>query len=302
MTLIYIFIFIFIFFNPYGRIAILNLPLVIFYLPRDIYFYFKHKKWRNLNTGKIRCYCAPDFGGGKTLSATAWIEDMYNRYNDVIVWDFSRKKYVRQVVQIVSNVEFLNIPWTKFDNVFQICNCSTASRLIDEVNDTLTCTIFFIDEASSELNSRSFKDNLNAFVLKDIVTCRHNHISIILTSQDFKMIDALMRTVTSSVLYAFKTWRLLVQKHYDPKELENAGSYRLIKCIKTGGFFVRDKHYGAYDTHAVVDKLNKRIEEGDLLSAEEILASLGDTKSTEDAILRPSKGLRRMIQKKNKYK
>lgn len=253
-----------------------------------------------MTTGKILCYCSPEFGGGKTLSGVEYIESMYNSYNDLVVYDFSRKKFVVQKVEVYSNVVFKNIPYTRLESLSAICNCSASSSLKDEANDTLTCSLFFIDEAGSELNSRSFKDNLNPLVLKDLVTCRHNHISVILTSQDFSMIDALMRRVTSSVIYAMKTWRICVHRFYDPKELENAGSYLLIKPVRSGGFFVRNKNYSAYDTYAIVEKLNKRFEENDLLSEEEILANLALAPADISTVMHPSKRFLRSKKSFNK--
>ncbi len=299
MSLLILIIFIaFCIYNPYLRIIVTGLPYVLFYAPLDLYRYIRYKKWRNLEMGKIWCYCAPDFGGGKTLSAVEYIESTYKAYNDRVVWDFSRKKFVVQKVRIISNVAFKNIPYEDFTSLSQICNAASACKIVDEENNTLTCSVFFIDEASSELNSRSFKDNLNPLVMKDIVTCRHNHISLILTSQDFKLIDALMRTVTSKVIYAFKVWRLCVHYFYDPKELENAGSYRLIRSIGSGGFFVRDKNYNAYDTFANVAKLNKKIETGDILSEKEILDNLGSYSTDTSAILTPSRKFRKIRKKR----
>lgn len=288
--------------NPYLWITVRYIPWIIFYIPVDIYRFFRYRKWRNLEMGKILCYCAPKFGGGKTLSGVEYIEGLYNAYNGRIVWDFAQKKFVKQVVQVVSNVAFKNIPYINFTSLKQICDTANGQKVIDAENGTMTCSIFFIDEASSELNSRSFKDNLNPYVLKDMVTCRHSHISVVMTSQDFSLIDALMRTVTSTVIYSFKKWRYCVHKYFDPKILENAGSYLLIKPIGYGGFFVKDKNYNAYDTFATVEKMIKKFEEKDLLSTEEILQNLGSNTVNPEAVLNPSKRLRMAWKKKAKIK
>lgn len=288
--------------NPYLWITIRYLPFIVFYIPVDIFRFFRYRKWRVLEMGKIHCYCAPEFGGGKTLSAVEYIESLYNAYNGNIVWDFAQKKFVKQVVQVVSNVAFKNIPYVDFTSLKQICDIANSQKFVDAQNRTMTCSIFFIDEASSELNSRSFKDNLNPFVLKDMVTCRHSHISVFMTAQDFGLIDALMRTVTSKVIYSFKTWRYCVHKYYNPKVLENAGSYLLIKPIGYGGFFVKDKNYNAYDTFATVQKMVKKFEEKDLLPVEEILQNLGTTTINPEAALNPSKRLRMAWKKKAKIK
>lgn len=288
--------------NPYLWITFKNLPLIIFYIPIDLYRYVRYKKWRNLEMGKIICYCAPKFGGGKTLSAVEYIESLYNSYNGRIVWDFAQKKFVKQVVQVVSNVDFKNIPYVEFKTLKQICDTAKSQKILDAENETMTCSIFFIDEASAELNSRSFKDNLNPFVLKDMVTCRHSHISVFMTAQDFSLIDALMRTVTSSVIYCFKHWRYCIHKMYDPKVLENVGSYLLTKPVGFGGFFVRDKNYNAYDTFATVNQMIKKFESKDLLTADQILQGLAPVAVNPDAVLNPSKRLRTAWKKKAKIK
>lgn len=287
--LFFVFIVYLIFTNPYLWITATSFFRILFYIPLDIYRYFRYRKWRNIEMGKIWCFCAPEFGGGKTLSGVEHIERLYNKYNGRVVWDFGQNRFVRQVVQIVSNVKFENVPYIEFKTLKQICDVAKGQKVIDEANCTITNTIFFIDEASSELNSRSFKDNLNPFVLKDMVTCRHSHISVFMTSQDFSLIDALMRTVTSKVVYVFKTWRYCIHKYYNPKVLENAGSYLLIRPTGYGGFFVRDKHYNAYDTFATVEKMVKKFEEKDLLSSEEILQNLGNTSVNADAVINPSR-------------
>lgn len=288
--------------NPYLWITARNLPWIIFYIPIDVFRYFRYRKWRNLDMGNIICYCAPKFGGGKTLSAVEYIVSLYNAYNGKIVWDFSQGKFVKQVVQVISNVEFKNIPYVDFKSLKQICDTAKGQKVIDAENGTMTCSIFFIDEASSELNSRSFKNNLNPYVLKDMVTCRHSHISVVMTSQDFSLIDALMRTVTSKVIYSFKTWRYCVHKIYDPKVLENVGSYLLTKPVGFGGFFVKDKNYNAYDTFATVQQMVKKFEEKDILSTEQILAGLAPVAVNPDAVLNPSKRLRMAWKKKAKIK
>ena len=298
--LIFILCLLFVLFTPFLRIIFLNLPFVCFYAPVDLFLYFKRRSWRNLNTGKILCYCSPEFGGGKTLSAVEYIESLYKTYNNRRVYDFARKKFVTQKVDVYSNVVFEHIPFIRLSNLSALCDCASSNRIKDNLENTLTCSLFLIDEAGSELNSRSFKDNLNPLVMKELVTCRHNHISVVLTSQDFSLIDALMRRVCSAVIYAKKTWRICVHKFYDPKELENAGSYLLIKPRRSGGFFVRNKHYSAYDTFAIVDKLNKRFDTDDLLSESEILANLALASPDSSQILKPSRRFIKSVRHFNK--
>lgn len=44
----------------------------------------------------------------------------------------------------------------------------------------------FMDELSVQMNSRSFKDNFNAYFLNTLLCCRHYHISFYGSAQRFK--------------------------------------------------------------------------------------------------------------------
>ncbi|MBO5141548.1 MAG: hypothetical protein J6J11_00245 [Treponema sp.] len=304
MTLIYIFLLIIVLVNPYGRIASLNFPFTIFYAIRDTYEYFRYRKWNNFKTGKIWCYSAPEFGGGKTLSAVQYFDLIYQKYNNKKVWDSFNKRWAIQKIRFISNVEFTKMPFDDFTCVKQLIDSSNkAWKEADLQNGTLTCHVFLMDEAGGLLNSREFKNNLDPKVLEKIVTFRHNHISFCMTAQSFEMIDIAMRRVTSTVVYVLKCWRIYVQKTYRAKELEIAGDFSFIKPLKVGGFFARDKHFEAYDTHAAVDSLIKKWEAGDLLTTEEILVCANSNLTANpDAVLHPSKGLKRMINKRNRKK
>ena len=87
---------------------------------------------------------------------------LYNRYNDKPVWCSRRKKFVMQKINVLSNVD-LAIPYTKLDSLAQVVKASKTTGAIDDDNDTLTVTIVAMDELSVQMNSRSFKDNFNAY-------------------------------------------------------------------------------------------------------------------------------------------
>lgn len=300
----FLFAFIFVillYFFPELRIVAKNPLKTIYYGVIDIFNYIRHKGWNMLQSGDIVCYCSPFFGGGKTLSNVAYIRSLYLRYHDKPVYDPERKKMVIQKIIIYSNVEFKDIPFVKLESMSQISSLAKHGHAYDDDNDVLTQIIILIDEAMSELNSRGFKDNFNPVLLKDLVTIRHNRMSIFLTAQDFSKIDTLLRSTCTKVIYAFKTWRIVVHKYYDPKQLDLAGSYLLIRPLRIGGFFATNKHYNAYDTFAIVENLQKKFNDDDIMSESEILERLQPL-YTSNQVLNPSRSFissaRKLVKRK----
>ena len=66
-------------------------------------------------------------------------------------------------------------------------------------------------------------------------------------------------------------------------------------CIKCTGFLIKDKDYNAYDTLAVVDKLKKSVDDGDMMSEEEILQMRGDMNPDNDQIIHRSWRLKKLL-------
>lgn len=163
------------------RVILTHPVSTVYYGVKDIYKYFRFYRWNECSTGTISCYVGL-FGKGKTLSAVHKVVKLYKRYNNKRIYDFNRKKWVTQKVHIISNVS-LAIPYEDFVSMAQIVAVADRMRAIDEQNDTLTCTIVLGDEFSVQLNSRSFKSNIDPLFLNTLLTCRHHHISLIYTSQ-----------------------------------------------------------------------------------------------------------------------
>lgn len=88
----------------------------------------------------------------------------------------------------------------------------------------------------------------------------------------------------------------MIQYIYDADEMENVANPALLQPLKKVGWFIRDKNYNEYDTYAVVDRLQKSVEEKDLLTEEEILALRGNMGTDMDAVI-PSKKYRRIHKK-----
>lgn len=274
------------------RLTLLHPFAFIHYFLVDTYRFFRYKKWRNLKTGKLIAYVAL-FGKGKTLSVVNYIVLLYKKYNNKRVYDFQRKKWVTQVVNVISNVD-LNIPFERFVSLQQVVRCAEKNHQLDEENDTLTITLVLGDEFSVQMNSRSFKSNIDPLFLNTLLTCRHHHITLVYDAQKFKHVDALLRQVTSYVVSCNMVWRFVVHSYYDPDQLEYATDPTLVKPYRRKGFFATDKKFHAYDTLACVGNLNKSFKEGDMLSEEEILALRTNSDNVGvDNVTRPSRRLKR---------
>lgn len=261
----------------------------------DFYKWIRYKRWREFETGELICYCAL-FGKGKTLSVVHYVRGRYNKYNNKKIYDFNRKKWVTQKVHIISNVD-LNIPYEKFIDLKQIVRVAEQFHEQDLKEDTLTCTLVLGDEFSVQMNSRSFKSNIDPLFLNTLLTCRHHHISMVYDAQRFQHVDALLRQVTSHVIQCNKIWRVMVLEKYNAWDLENATMPSMIKPISRFGWFVRNRDYNAYDTLACVGNLAKACANGDMLTEEEIINLQCKGVSDMDIVEKPSRKFRRNAKK-----
>lgn len=280
------------------RVIVTHPVSTVWYGLIDLYKYFRFHRWDECATGTISCYVGL-FGKGKTLSAVHKVVSLYKRYNDKKIFDFNRKKWVTQKIHIISNVS-LAIPYEDFVSLSQIVAVADRMRSLDEQNNTRTCTIVLGDEFSVQLNSRSFKSNIDPLFLNALLTCRHHHISLIYTSQRFNHVDALLRQVTSYVYTCNKIWRIMVHEQYDAFDLENASDPTLIKPKRRFGWFIRDAAFNAYDTLACVGNLTKSCKEGDMLTEEQILDLQRNNPVNIDGIVNPSRKLKRASKKLRK--
>ena len=294
MNYIMIVVFLLLFFYCHTfRQLILHPFKFLYHLIVDPVLYVLHKDYDRCPTGKINAYVA-HFGRGKTLSATAYVADLYQRYNNRRVWDKERKCFVTQKVEILSNVRFVRVPSVPLVALMDIVARAQHNKEIDQEQKTLTVTIVLVDEASAQLNSREYRNNFDADTLNTLITCRQYHISLIYTTQKFKFADALLRGVTQECIKCKKFWRIQKLQGYNADQVEIAGDTSLVKPLYTRSFFITDRIYGNYDTLATVDKLVKDAKEGKMISAQEILAARGTAALELDAVTRPSRRLKRM--------
>lgn len=288
---------IFFFVSPSFRCAVLNPLKTFLYSVIDSFNYLRYKKKHLCRTGELVAYVGL-FGKGKTLSVVHKVVGMYLRYNGKPVWCIRRKKWVKQRVQVISNVA-LSIPYEDFVSLEQIVYCAENNEYYDNEHDTLTVTLVLGDEFSVQMNSRNFKSNIDPLFLNTLLTCRHYHISLYYTAQRFGHVDALLRQVTSYVVDCDKFWRFQGQRIYDAWDLENATNTSLIKPLRRSCWFVRDKDYNAYNTMACVGNLKKSVTAGDMMTSEEILALQCNQQQTNtEGILNPSRRFRKMRNKR----
>lgn len=257
---------------PALRCAICNPGKCIFYSFKDAYNYIKYKKRNLRQTGNLDIYCGY-FGYGKTLSLVKQVVCReYRRYDGLTVWCSRRKKFVTQRILILSNVD-LCVPYERLTGLAQVCKISKLNEKYDDEHDTLTITIVCMDELSVQMNSRSFKDNINSYFLNTLMCCRHYHISFYGSAQRFQHVDKMLRDVTMNVIQCRKIWRFELNYYYDGFMLENAQDASLVKPLRRTCWFITDADYNAYDTLQVVDNLQKSFDKGDMLSEAEILAN-----------------------------
>ena len=267
-----------------------NIKNVFLYGIKDIVTFIHYKKYNECHDyGKVVTICASGtkvFGSGKTLSGVHALRYIYKKYDGLKVWNPTEKRFVTQHIHIISNVELTDIPFTWFEN---------EKQLIEVDQPEMDITIFFLDEASSIWNSRNYKDNISTELLTSLLQCRKNKIALFTTSQRFIFQDKLIRQITSEVWEAKKTWRIVRLQTFDAYDLENCSNVTLIKALATSFWFVKDKDYAAYDTSAIVERLKKMNDAGELLSDAEILENQGSNDRCIEMVDRLSrKGKKRL--------
>lgn len=280
---------------PAVRCAITHPLHLLWYGALDAFTYLRHKGYNLCHTGDLDIYCGY-FGSGKTLSLVHKVTGLYEQYDGKTVWCPRRKRFVTQRILILSNVA-LSVPYQPLHSLAQVVAASKVNQAYDDEHDTLTVTIACVDELGVQLNSRSFRDNIDPTFLSTLLCCRHYYISLYGSAQRFGHVDKLMRDVTLNVIQCRKFWRLQCNSWYDAWELENVTNPELVRPLRRGCWFVRNRDYNSYNTLAVVDTLQKRYDENDMLTEAEILTARAPAAPAPDAVTHRSRKGRRIQRK-----
>lgn len=262
---------------------ILNNPVnILKYIFKDIRDYFRYryipkKPFINVYVGL--------FGQGKTLSAVHDAIDFYHEYNNKRVYDDRINKWVTQKVMILSNVHLNGVKYRKFHSLDQLVLISKSRHDTDRRRKQRTITIVIGDEFSVQMNSRSFRDNLNPIFLNTLLTSRHCLIhGFYLTSQRFSHMDAMLRQISSNVIQCEKIWRFQKLTYFDAWSYENCSRPADCPVSSVKGFFIQDRDFKSYDTLQVVQNLIKSHQANDFLTEKETRENLQPIGSTTTII------------------
>lgn len=286
--------------SPVLRTAFLHPLKTLFYIPKDIYNYFRARSWNVAPMGKLIAITGY-FGSGKTLTGAQLAQVFVKRYHGKKHFDFRRGCWVTNKCIVLSNVR-ITLPcgeWCYMTGLNDICNIAKDNYKLDRENNT--CTLLYIvgDEFGANLNSRNFKGgnghgaNIDAEMLNVLLTCRKYNIALFYISQKFNLTDKLLRDVTQRVYWVNKFWRFVSVGEYDSDEVENSSSIKNLRALKHFYYFADDKLFSSYDTLAMVDKMETDCQNGERLSSEEILASRGVSFGGMDQITKPSRKWRK---------
>lgn len=267
MSVIIIFIFIMMFIiSSKFRCIIFHPFLTIKYICIDIYKYIKYKRYREYRKYGTLSIFTGLFGKGKTLMLTKTVRNIYKKYNNKLVYDFNDNQWKPQYIHIVSNVQINDIPYIPLNSLTELMEYAQ-----DKFNDGVSTWLFVVDEMSTQVNSREYKNNFTTELLNILLTCRHYRFQIIGSAQRFNHVDALVRQVTSTANECDKLWRLCTVSYYNAWTIENTSDVTKIKPTLTRTFFITNEDYNAYDTRAVVENFKDNVKNGNILSDKEIL-------------------------------
>lgn len=257
--------------SVFVRVLLLNLPLAVKDFIKDIFDYFVRYRFNNIRYGGLICFQG-NFGHGKTLSAVHHVTRLYNRYNNTWIFDKKLGK-VKQYVQVLTNVQFNNIPYVKLESLKQIVDLAKNQHFYDQEHNIITKTIVLIDESSCYLNSRQFKNSIDPVFLNTLIQNRKANIThFYYCSQKFNLTDKLMRDVTEQVINCKKVWRIMIHYVYDPSDLEQTANLSNLKPLRRYGWYIKDCDYNNYSTTQLCNRLITACENNDFISETDILA------------------------------
>lgn len=240
----------------------------MFYGVKDIYTYFRDKKWSTFNYFGIDIFIGM-FGHGKTLSMTHKARKIYKQFGNK--------------VRFISNYKLEDIPYIPLINFNQIVELGEQQD-----NDKYIGTVVLIDEIEDVLSHRNYA-SFPLAMLHSLTQQRKLHLYIMCSAQRFFMVDKIFRSITTNVIDCHKIWRLQNMRYYDAWDYENAMNTQLLKRMANIWWFVKDSDYAGYDTSQMISKDSAE----NFISNDEAIVRQGlDAMANLDAVKRPSKALR----------
>lgn len=225
-----------------------NLFKIVYYIPFDIYDYFRYKRYNECPYfGFIKIFNGY-FGSGKSLSAVdEVISSVYNKYNGLDVWCDELGCFVKQKITIITNLKLVGCPYIYFESEQQFIEYEPA---FGEV------VIYLIDEIGAVWNSRDFQ-KFNPEVFKRLVQSRKRKIAIVGTLPKLIGTDINIRRYTDDVIVCTKWWRVLKHRYYKADDIENCSNIDMLEPFKIEYKFVVNRMFAQYDTNAIIDKLKE---------------------------------------------
>ncbi len=246
-------------FCPLVRFILFHLEKIVYYTPLDVYDFFVHKRYNECPFGYIAVYNGY-FGSGKTLSCVEQVCSLYRHFNGLEVYNDEMGVFLKQKITIISNLRLQGVPYVHFES---------EQQFIDyEVAPSEVC-IFLIDELGTVWNNRDFK-NFNPDVFQNIVQSRHRRMSIYGTLPLMIGTDVNIRRYTRSVIFCSKMWRIVKHVYYRGEDIENCSNLNLIQPLRVEYKFVTNRMYRQYDTTEMVGKLTREMQDGKLLTFNEL--------------------------------
>lgn len=262
----------------------------------DLFNYFRYKKWNDAEktVGEIACFQGL-FGHGKTLSEVHYVTRLYHQYNAKKVWKDGSWKI--QNVMILSNIELTKTPYRHFTNFQQLVDICDGIKEFDETHNSYTICYVIIDEMQNVANSRNYKSNFSSCsdVLRVLTQIRKYRCSVWYTSTRFNQTDAFIRQDTMYVYNVSKYWRLQRVDKFDAWDLECANNVQLCKPLSRTCWFIRNKDYNAYDTHALATQISNDVSTGSMIPESERCVNFNQT--DVDGITHKSNKLKKRLRK-----
>lgn len=252
--------------SPFVRFLCGNMHKIVAYSFPDLKDYFVHKRYNECPAyGYIKVYNGY-FGSGKSLSCTSDVIDIYRRYNGLEVYNDDMGVFLKQKITIISNLRLFGVPYVPFTSEQQFINYEVAPSEV---------VIFLIDELGTVWNNRDFK-NFNPDVFQNIVQSRHRRMSIYGTLPMLVGTDVNVRRYTQTVVYCKKTWRILKHVFFRGEDVENCSNLNMLQPLSVRYKFVTNRMYRQYDTVEMVGRLTREMEEGRLLTFNELNVESGN--------------------------